>query len=304
MIPSGICQCGCGEETKTAIITRTDRGQIKGQPLRYIFKHYGLTHGGGQSPHWKGGRVKRVHGYTVILRPSHPRAHGAGYVYEHILVMESMIGRFLIAPEEVHHWDGDKSNNVPENLHLCKDNFEHSMIHRWMNARAASGRDDWRKCRYCNKWGPPDEMRANQTKYAHTITGVHPACEREYKKQRRLTMESVKACALAFLLFIPPVASAQISCFTYYGGVLSCDSSSSNTTIAPFGDSGQGVITEYGSGRNTLEPYTIITPQPRSTRSSRGYNLDLQPLAPLPALLGLPPMPGMGLPGLPGLELP
>lgn len=113
-------------------------------------------------------------------------------------------------------------------------------------------------------------------------------------------MESVKVCALAFLLFIPPVASAQISCFTYYGGVLSCDSSIGNTTITPLNDR-SGVITQYGNGRNTLEPYTVIG-APREEPRDRHRNPYSSPSYALPNL----EMPGLELPSLelPGLELP
>lgn len=40
-IPVGYCQCGCGE--KTALVSHTDqsKGEVKGQPRRYRFGHYG-----------------------------------------------------------------------------------------------------------------------------------------------------------------------------------------------------------------------------------------------------------------------
>lgn len=39
--PSGLCMCGCGQPTRPAVITRKDRGEVKGQPVRYVFGHYG-----------------------------------------------------------------------------------------------------------------------------------------------------------------------------------------------------------------------------------------------------------------------
>lgn len=39
-IPTGLCQCGCGEKTKNAEQTRAARGWIKGQPKRYVVGHF------------------------------------------------------------------------------------------------------------------------------------------------------------------------------------------------------------------------------------------------------------------------
>ena len=83
---------------------------------------------GSESNHWKGGVVLRTGGYLAEMRKGHPRANSAGYVFQHILVMESMIGRHLFDDEVVHHKNGNKGDNNPDNLQLMKDS-EHRSYH-------------------------------------------------------------------------------------------------------------------------------------------------------------------------------
>lgn len=65
---------------------------------------------------WKGGRIINIQGYICVHCPEHPHAMTNGYVLEHRLVMEKKLGRYLESYESVHHVDGDKTNNAPENL--------------------------------------------------------------------------------------------------------------------------------------------------------------------------------------------
>ena len=57
-------------------------------------------------------------GYIMVRLPEHPRARTHGYVFEHILVMEEMLGRPLFADETVHHRNGIRDDNRRENLEL------------------------------------------------------------------------------------------------------------------------------------------------------------------------------------------
>lgn len=116
--------CGCGCEQPTLLAPRDDwrYGWVKGQPLRFLKGHSG---GGGKGPQrtglpWLGpGMTRDPRGYILIYRPDHPHAKkGGGQVYEHRLVMEAHLGRYLASDEMVHHRNGVKDDNRIENLEL------------------------------------------------------------------------------------------------------------------------------------------------------------------------------------------
>jgi hypothetical protein len=54
----------------------------------------------------------------MVLVQHHPRAGCNGYVFEHVLVIEHLLGRHLVASETVHHLNGLRDDNRPENLEL------------------------------------------------------------------------------------------------------------------------------------------------------------------------------------------
>lgn len=82
---------------------------------------------GNAAGHWKGGR-HNIGEYIYLYTPEHPRATKQGYMMEHILIAEKKIGRYLNPGEIVHHIDGDKSNNSPDNL-MVTTVGEHRRIH-------------------------------------------------------------------------------------------------------------------------------------------------------------------------------
>lgn len=74
---------------------------------------------------WNGGRTIDKHGYVLVRRPDHPAANNSGYVREHRLVAEQVLGRSLLPTEVVHHVNDDPSDNRPENLMVYETNAQH-----------------------------------------------------------------------------------------------------------------------------------------------------------------------------------
>jgi len=80
------------------------------------------------NPKWKGG-IQHTHGYIKIKKPEHPNADHHDYVFEHRLVVEASIGRYLTMEEVVHHINQIKDDNRIENLELLANDKEHLLRH-------------------------------------------------------------------------------------------------------------------------------------------------------------------------------
>ena len=110
-----LCKCQCGV-TRTVVATSLRRGLSKS--CGCLNRELAFTRVGTRSPGWRGGRTKASTGYILIQAPRHPAATSVGYVPEHRLVMEKVIGRYLYPMETVHHINGIRTDNRPENLEL------------------------------------------------------------------------------------------------------------------------------------------------------------------------------------------
>lgn len=86
---------------------------------------------GAMNAAYKSGRRLDRDGYILVSAPEgHPYARMTkgrhiGIIYEHRLLMEQELGRYLLPTETVDHIDGLRLHNSPENLRLFDSNSDH-----------------------------------------------------------------------------------------------------------------------------------------------------------------------------------
>jgi hypothetical protein len=102
-----LCKCDCGNE----VVAST------GSLRRGKHLSCGCIRKGDENHNWKGGKITTRFGYVKEYSPEHPN-NVSKYVLEHRLVMEKIIGRYLELNEEVHHKNGIRNDNSPDNLEL------------------------------------------------------------------------------------------------------------------------------------------------------------------------------------------
>lgn len=77
---------------------------------------------------WRGGSYIDQWGYKMVV--ARDRGNVNPYSPEHVVVAEKFLGRRLLKGKEVvHHWNGEKLDNRPENLLVCTKS-QHRVLHR------------------------------------------------------------------------------------------------------------------------------------------------------------------------------
>ena len=156
----GVCGRTVGKYLKAAGCKIRDHSQRAIGPLNFS---------------WKGGRSITKDGYV------HIRVDGV-YILEHRLVMERLIGRPLTSCDVVHHCNGIRDDNRPENLKLCTASAhraEHILTCQWS-----------RKYEACVVCGTTERKHAGKGYCTrcnqHKRTVASRGYECEYKDGRRV----------------------------------------------------------------------------------------------------------------------
>ncbi|MEC1697745.1 HNH endonuclease [Schinkia azotoformans] len=129
--------------------------------------------------------MRVINGYIVVFKPDHPKSYKDGYIYEHILVAEKMLGRPLRENEDVHHIDFNVQNNLPENL-LILGHGQHRKLHNFINRynlrpvfeNTALIGHYVRKCEYCSEYLLENQKFCNKE------------CQEKFKQLKRDTRPS------------------------------------------------------------------------------------------------------------------
>ncbi len=112
---------------------------VKSEKQRKHLEKLNSNQDGKINRNWKGGFFISGYGYKMVKAEYHPRANKGGYVFEHILVIEKFIGRFLNKEEIVHHINEIRTDNRIENLELT-NRSKHMIFHNEKSRRLKSVR--------------------------------------------------------------------------------------------------------------------------------------------------------------------
>jgi len=175
------CQCGCGQPTKLAPFSSNRLGWVKGQPIKFINGHNNAYC---FNPNWKSGHVNNGMGYMMTKIYGHPRANN-GYVFDHILLAEKALGKYLPQNASTHHFP-----NLSDWTHLviCENESYHHLLHERYKAFITCGNPNLRRCWHCKKWDNPNDPDMYKQKNG---SWFHRSCRTlyqiNYRKNKKVT---------------------------------------------------------------------------------------------------------------------
>ena len=164
---------GCAAEMIARVLCHKHykRWQTHGNPLTYLLKHQ------------KGEGHITANGYWKIV------IKGKEY-FKHVLILRNVLGvDSLPVGAEIHHINGDGTNNKNTNLVLCDSKKYHLFLHTRHRAFDSCGHANWRKCVYCHEYDDPCNMYISPK----LPMAYHRKCKNKdgknrYEKQRKVNL--------------------------------------------------------------------------------------------------------------------
>lgn len=116
------------------IIRKVNKGKVLSQETKDKISesHKGLNRTNNK---WNAHVKNREDGYIQVYKPEHPYANKDGYVMEHRLVMEQVLGRYLKENEVIHHINRNRKDNRPENLMIFSSISDHMRYHGYFRKK-------------------------------------------------------------------------------------------------------------------------------------------------------------------------
>jgi hypothetical protein len=123
------------------------------------------------------GRKRTPKGYVALCIKTHPCCDSInGYVFEHRIVMEMFLGRYLKQSEIVHHKNEIKHDNRLENLEVM-GHAEHTVMHHTgakRNQETKKKMSDWAKERLQDKTNHPSYKEISKSKLMELLGNDGP----------------------------------------------------------------------------------------------------------------------------------
>lgn len=104
--------------------------------------------------------------------------------YLHIAAAERAIGKPLPVGAEIHHINGNPSDNRNSNLVICPNHAYHSLLHQRQMAQDITGNANLRLCRFCQIYDNPGRMTPQKNQF------YHKKCLAFYSKKRRALIKT------------------------------------------------------------------------------------------------------------------
>jgi hypothetical protein len=131
---------------------------------------------GSDNPSWKGGKIITESNGLMVRNRIHPRSRN-GYVPEHILIAERILGKPLSPKHPIHHPFGKTNNDV---FVICENQGYHNLLEQRTRSFKACGHASWRKCVACKQYDEPENLKIPLKNWPV----FHHDCYTKYRRER------------------------------------------------------------------------------------------------------------------------